>query len=234
MAAPPWASQMVEVRARSGWATAVYEPLIRHRWPLYARDPPGALDKLHHLPPSTIQAILEHLYADTPIARTNLPAFKNCKIVEAIPFASTYLRDMGAFLGDAATADFALLPRDGGPAVRAHRFMLQARSHFFRAQFAAQPALAELRDPDMGRPALAVFAAYLYTGRLEPAGAAACVDLFGAGERYAMRDPGEIDFLAFRALARVLTPADAPAVRARAAERGLQKVLDLVDGRFPP
>ena len=73
----PWASQMIEIKARNGqWSVHVYEPLIRHRWAFYARDRTQALQKLQLLPPTTIQAILEHLYANTPVARTNLPAFK--------------------------------------------------------------------------------------------------------------------------------------------------------------
>jgi hypothetical protein len=86
----------------------VYEPLIQHRWAFYARDPQQALGKLQQLPPNTIQAILEHLYANTPVARTNLPAFKACKIVDSIPFESTYHRDMTSLLMDESSSDLSL------------------------------------------------------------------------------------------------------------------------------
>jgi hypothetical protein len=220
---------MIEVRARSGWSTKVYEPLIRHRWPFYARDPTGALAKLQLLPPKTIQAILEHLYANTPVARTNLPAFKNCKIVDSIPFESTYHRDMTAFLNDTSSSDFTLLPRDSDSGVPVHRFMLFARCDFFRKQFAANPALSQFRDPNMSRPALLMFAGYLYTGRLEFVDVVSYVDVFGAGVNYQLRDVEEIDFLATTALKKYLSPQNAAEVRARAVERGLQKVIDLVN-----
>jgi hypothetical protein len=229
MASRPWSAQMIEVRARSGWSTKVYEPLIRHRWPFYAHDKDGALAKLQQLPPNTIQAILEHLYANTPVARTNLPAFKNCKIVDSIPFESTYHRDMSAFLADASTSDFTLLPRDSEQGIPVHRFMLFARSDFFRKQFAANPALNQFRDPHMSRPALMMFAGYLYTGRLEFLDAVAYVDLFGAGVNYQLRDVEEVDFLATSALTKYVTPQNAAEIRARAAERGLQNVVDLVN-----
>jgi hypothetical protein len=233
MSARPWAAQMIEVRARSGWSTKVYEPLIRHRWPFYARDPSGAIAKLQLLPPNTIQAILEHLYANTPVARTNLPAFKNCKVVDSIPFESTYHRDMTAFLNDASTSDFTILPRDSEQGVPVHRFMLSARSEFFRRQFEANPGLAEFRDPNMGRAALLMFAGYLYTGKLEFLDAVAYVDLFGAGVNYKLRDVEEIDFLALSAIAKYLSPQNALEIRARATERGITKVLDLVNEHFP-
>jgi hypothetical protein len=220
---------MIEIRARSGWSTKVYEPLIRHRWPFYAREPAAALAKLQLLPPNTIQAILEHLYANTPVARTNLPAFKSCKIVDSIPFESTYQRDMTAFLNDAATADFSLLPRDSDQPIRVHRFMLHARCDFFRRQFAANPALEQFRDPNMGRSALLMFAGYLYTGRIEFLDVVAYVDLFGAGANYQLRDVEEVDFLASLALRKYLSPQNVTEVRARASERGIQKVIDIID-----
>jgi hypothetical protein len=233
MTARPWASQMIEIRARSGWSTKVYEPLIRHRWPFYAQNPSGALSKLQLLPPNTIQAILEHLYANTPVARTNLPAFKNCKIVDSIPFESTYHRDMTAFLNDTSTSDFTLLPRDSEQGVSVHRFMLWARSDFFRKQFEANPGLSEFRDPNMGRPALLMFTGYLYTGKLEFLDAVGYVDLIGAGMNYKLRDVEEVDFLAMTALGKYLSPQNAGDVRTRAIERGIQKVLDLLNEQFP-
>jgi hypothetical protein len=224
---------MVEVRARSGWSTKIYEPLIRHRWAFYARDPAAALAKLQLLPPNTIQAILEHLYANTPVAKTNLPAFKNCRIVDSIPFESTYHRDMTAFLGDAATSDFAFLPRDSDHGVPVHRFMLYARCDFFRKKFAENPALAEFRDPNMGRPALLMFAGYLYTGRMEVVQVTEYVEVIGAGANYALRDVEEVDFLAMSAIRKALTPQNAAEVIAKATERGLQKVVDMVKEQIP-
>jgi len=85
MSSFPWASQMVPITSRSGWSTRVYEPLIRHRWNFYSREPAQALAKLQQLPPNTIQAILEHLYANAPVARANLSAFNARRIVDSIP-----------------------------------------------------------------------------------------------------------------------------------------------------
>jgi hypothetical protein len=118
--ARPGCSHVIEVRARDGWSMKVYEPLIRHRWALYAQDPSAALAKLQVVPAPTLQAILEHLYADAPVARTNLPVFKSYKIVESIPFESTYVRDLTALLRDASTSDFFLLPRDSDDGIRVH------------------------------------------------------------------------------------------------------------------
>jgi hypothetical protein len=224
---------MIEVKSRSGWSTKVYEPLIRHRWPFYARDPAQALAKLQILPPNTIQAILEHLYANTPVARTNLPAFKACKVVDSIPFESTFHRDMTALLSDASTADFSLIPRDSGAGIRVHRFMLSARSNFFRQQFEANAEMAQFRDPNMSQIALQMFAGYLYTGRLEPLDLVGFVDLFGAGKNYQLRDIEEIDFLAMSSLSKLLSPQSAAAVKERAAERQLEAVVALVDQHFP-
>lgn len=224
---------MIEVRARSGWSTRVYEPLIKHRWAFYARDPAAALQKLGQLPPNTIQAILEHLYANTPVARTNLPAFKACKVVESIPFESTYHRDMMHLLEDESTCDFSLLPRDSEDRVNVHRFMLFARSGFFRQQFEQNPALFQFRDPNMSRTALAMFTTYLYTGKLEPLDAVAFVDLFGAGRNYQLRDPEEIDFLALSALQKLISPQNAVEVKARAVERNIPEVINLVMEHFP-
>ena len=233
MSSSPWASQMIQITSRSGWSTKVYEPLIRHRWAFYNRDPSQALAKLQQLPPNTIQAILEHLYANTPVARTNLPAFKACKIVDSIPFESTYHRDMTNLLQDERTCDFSLLPRDSEDRVNVHRFMLFARSGFFRQQFEQNPAMFQFRDPNMSRTALQMFAGYLYTGRLEPIDAVAFVDLFGAGENYQLRDKEEIDFLAMNALTKMLNPQNAVEVRARAEQRGIQKVIEVVNEHFP-
>jgi hypothetical protein len=230
----PWASQMVEIKARSGqWSVHVYEPLIRHRWLFYARDKTQALQKLQLLPPTTIQAILEHLYANTPVARTNLPAFKTCKVVESIPFESTYHRDMMQLLEDEGSWDFALLPRDSEERVNCHRFMLYARSGYFRSQFETNPTMLQFRDPNMSKTALEMFAGYLYTGRLDPQDPVALVDLFGAGNNYQLRDKGEIDFLAMSSLKKLLTPQNALEVKARAEERGLQEVVNLVQENYP-
>lgn len=105
--------------------------------------------------------------------------------------------------------------------------MLQARSRFFKAQLDARPVLSKFRNENMGQQALAVFPGYIYTGRLEFVDAAAYSDLFGAGVAYGLRDPGEIDFLAFRSLAKALALENAADVRGR------RRVLDLVDERFP-
>jgi hypothetical protein len=220
---------MIDVRARDGCSMKVYEPLLRHRWALYAQDPPTALAKLQLLPGPTLQAVLEHLYANVPVVRTNLPVFKSCRIVESIPFESTYVRDLTALLRDASTSDFSLLPRDGDDGVRLHRFILALRSAFFRRLFQTSADVAEFRDPNMGRAALAMFAGYAYTGQLDPVEVPALVDLFGAGATYEMRDPGEIDFLAKAAIADRVDAQNAAAVRRRAAERGIQAVIDIVD-----
>jgi hypothetical protein len=220
---------MIEVRARSGSSIKVYEPLLRHRWSLYANDPTTALSKLQLLPPNTVQAILEHLYANMPVSRTNLPAFKACRIIDSIPFTSTYHRDMTALLHDESTSDFLFLPRDGDGGVHVHRFLLALRSGFFRAQFGVDRAASLFRDPNMGQTALQMFTAYLYTGLLEAADPVALVDLFGAGADYQMRDVEEIDFLAMMALKRLLTHENAAAVRARAEERGIQAVIKIAN-----
>lgn len=233
MASSPWAAQMIEIKSRSGWAAYVYEPLIKNRWPFYAHDPKTALQKLQQLPPTTIQAILEYLYANTPIARTNLPAFKACKIVESIPFESTFYRDMMHFLHDEASTDFALLPRDSDDGVNVHRFMLSTRSAFFKTQFASNPSLFQYRDPQMSRTALNIFAIYLYTGKLEPEDPVALVDLFDAGKNYQLRDQDEIDFLAMKALQQLISPINAPEIKARAQERNLEKVVNFVMQTFP-
>ena len=185
------------------------------------------------LPPNTIQAILEHLYANTPVARTNLPAFKACKIVDSIPFESTYHRDMTALLEDESTSDFSLLPRDSNDRVNVHRFMLFARSGYFRQQFQSNPTLFQFQDPNMSKVALQMFAGYLYTGRLEPLDPIAMVDLFQAGSNYQLRDPEEIDFLAMNALSKLLSPQNAVEIKARAEQRGLTEVVELVQEHFP-
>jgi hypothetical protein len=224
---------MIEVKSRSGWSTKVYEPLIRHRWPFYARDPSQALAKLQILPPNTIQAILEHLYANTPVARTNLPAFKACKVVDSIPFESTFHNDMTTLLNDTATADFSLLPREGEDGIRVHRFMLFARSNFFRQHFQSNPEMVQFRDPNMNRVSLQMFAGYLYTGRLDSLDPVGFVDLFGSGQNYQLRDTEEIDFLAMSALSKILSAQNAPDVRVRADERHLEQVIALVNEHFP-
>ncbi|EAY22433.1 hypothetical protein TVAG_379120 [Trichomonas vaginalis G3] len=230
----PWASQMIEIKARNGqWSVHVYEPLIKHRWQFYAREKAQALQKLQMLPHNTIQAILEHLYANTPVARTNLPAFKTCKVVDSIPFESTYHRDMMQLLDDESSWDFALIPRDSEDRVNVHRFMLYARSGFFRSQFETNSTMLQFRDPNMCKAALEMFAGYIYTGRLDPTDAVALVDLFGAGKNYQLRDPLEIDFLAMNNLQKLLTPQNAAEVKARAEERKLQEVINLVQDYYP-
>ena len=221
------------IRSRSNWTIKVYEPLIRHRWAFYARDPEQAKAKLQQLPPNTIQAILEHLYANTPVARTNLPAFKACKVVDSIPFESTYHRDMTSLLEDEASCDFSLLPCDSEDRVYVHRFMLFARSNFFRQQFQSNPTLFQFKDPNMSKPALQMFVKYLYTGKLEPIDVVGFVDLFQAGKNYQLRDPEEIDFLAMNSLTKLLSPQNAVDVKTRAEQRGLQDVVNLVQQHFP-
>ena len=229
----PWASQMIEIKSRSGWVAQVYEPLIRNRWPFYAQEPNLALQKLQQLPPNTIQAILGYLYANTPIAKTNLPAFKACKILDSIPFESTFYSDMLHFLGDESSSDFSLLPRDSDQPVRVHRFMLSTRSAFFKAQFATNPSLVQFRDSNMSHTALTVFSIYLYTAKLEPQDPVSLVDLFGAGKTYQLRDQEEIDFLAMRALHQLISPQNAPEIKARAQERNLENVINFVNQTFP-
>jgi hypothetical protein len=190
----------------------VYEPLIRHRWALCARDPSAALAKLQVLPAPTLQAILEHLCADAPVVRTNLPVFKLYKIVESIPFESAYVRDLTALLRDASTSDFALLPRDADDGVRVHRFILACAPHS-SGGFQTGLDVGEFRDPSMGRSARAMFAEDVDTGQLDPIDAPAVVDLFGTGAAYEMRDVGEIDFLAKAAIAEGVDAQNAAAVR---------------------
>jgi hypothetical protein len=140
---------------------------------------------------------------------------------------------MTALLNDAATADFTLLPRDTDDGVRVHRFMLFARSNFFRQHFEANAAMVEFRDPNMNNVALKMFAGYLYTGKLEPLNPVGFVDLFGAGQNYQLRDPEEIDFLATSALTKLLSAQNAPEIRSRAEERHIEQVLTLVNEQFP-
>ena len=166
------------------------------------------------------------------MARTNLPAFKACKIVDSIPFESTYHRDMTRLLEDESSSDFALLPRDSDDRVNVHRFMLFARSGYFRTQFEQNPSLFQFRDPNMSRTALTIFSIYLYTGKLEPLDPVALVDLFKAGENYQLRDTKEIDFLAMSALQKMLSPQNAPEIKARALERNLEEVVNLVTQNF--
>jgi hypothetical protein len=140
---------------------------------------------------------------------------------------------MTALLNDTSTSDFTLVPRDSANGISVHRFMLFARSHFFRQQFEANPELTQFRDPNMNQIALQMFAGYLYTGRLDSLDPVGFVDLFGAGKNYQLRDIEEIDFLAMNALGKVLAPQNAAEVRARAAERGLEAVTALVNQNFP-
>lgn len=229
----PWDSQMIEIKSRSGWQIRVYEPLIRHRWSLYNSNPTQALQKLQMLAPTTILPILEHLYANTPVARTNLPAFKTCKIVETIPFESTYHRDMLNFLNDENSSDFHLLPFNSDDHICVHRFMLYARSQFFRSKFIENPLFFQYSDQNMSKVALQMFTAYLYTGKLEALDAVALVELIGAGLIYQLRDPEEIDFLAKTNLPKLLSPQNAYHVKRRAEERNLQDIVELVMTECP-
>lgn len=229
----PWASQMVEIKNAKGWSYYVYEPLIRHRWAFYAREKQEAISKLQKLPSTTVSAILEHLYANTPVAKTNLPAFKNCRVVESIPFESTYHRDMMQLLNDEETCDFRIDPRDNSEGKKLHRFILYARSGFFRQQFDQNPNMATFQDPNMCSAAVKMFAGYLYTGRLDPIDPVALVDLFNAGNNYQLRDTQEIDFLALSSLEKLLNANNVTAVRARAQQRELNEVLQLCAKNFP-
>jgi hypothetical protein len=227
----PWASDVLEITSRSGWTTKVYKPLIRHRWPFYAEDPVAALDQLQKLPASTIACTLKHLYAHTPLPRGMLASLKSCRIVESPE--SQHPRDMAAFLADKASTDFSLLSRDCDDPVRLHRFMLAVRSGFFRRRFREDSALTELRDPDMCHEAVEMFARYLYTGKVVLGDIVAAVDLFGAGAKYELSDPEEIDFLALKAIQASLSPQTAGEVLARATERRLTLVIDFVLKYFP-
>ena len=224
---------MIEIKARSGWSTKVYEPLITHRWAFYAHDPAAALQKLCQLPQKTIQSILEHLYANTPVARTNLAAFKLCKVVESIPFESTYHRDMLELLNDNTTCDFSLLGRDSNEPVTVHSFMLSARSAMFRQLFSNTPEMMQYQDQNMCRNALVMFTTYLYTGRLDPIDEVALIDLYGAGRFYGLRDPEEIDYLATSALEKILSQQNAPAALQRAQQRELPEVIELIKRKYP-
>jgi hypothetical protein len=70
---------------------------------------------------------------------------------------------------------------------------------------------------------------YLSTGKLEFIDIVAYVDLFGAGVNYQLMDTERIEILATTALRKYLSSQKSREVRARAVERGNQKVIELVD-----
>ncbi|KAH0786819.1 BTB/POZ domain containing protein [Histomonas meleagridis] len=225
----PWESQLVEVKSRHGWSTKVYAPLLCHRWKLFARKPKVALRALYQLPPNTIRAILEHLYANTPVSRMNLPAFKACKIINKIPFESTYHQDILDLLHNKATTDFRIIPSDSKEPLCVHRFILYARSNFFRKLFTTQKDVDSFQEEKMGKDALDIFSEYLYTGQLEFKNPVAAIELIGSGKYYEFRDPNEIDFLVMNSLQSSLNEENAPHVKAKAIQLGLENVTALVE-----
>ncbi|OHT08285.1 hypothetical protein TRFO_04889 [Tritrichomonas foetus] len=229
----PWEDQLVEIKSRVGWSIKAFTPLLQHRWKLFARKRQTALQKLYNLPPNTISAILEHLYANCPIARTNLPAFKNCSIVSDLPFQSTYRQDILNLLHDTETCDFSLLANDSDEPVRVHRFILYARCGFFRRNISENPNFLEYRDQNMSKNALPMFAEYLYTGELEVTDPVAAIDLVGSGKTYEFRDQDEIDFLAMNAITKQLTEENAAPIRKRAVEKNMTNLVTQIDAAFP-
>lgn len=225
----PWESQLVEIKSRVGWSIKAYAPLLQHRWKLFARKRQTALEKLYNLPPNTITAILEHIYANCPIARTNLPAFKNCSVVSDLPFASTYHQDIMNLLHDTETCDFSFFPNDSEEPLRVHRFILYARSGFFKRQISADSNFVEHHDKNIGAKALQMLAEYIYTGELEVTDPVAAIDLFGAGKFYECRDPNEIDFLVTNAVLKLITDENSAAIKQKAQEKGLNNLISQIE-----
>ena len=223
MATALWNKQNITIKSRTGWTIEAYAPLLKHRWPLYARSPKQALMKLSQLPPSTIHAILEHLYANTPVARTNLPAFKACKIVEKLPYVSTYHQDLINLLHDTESTDFEFYPATSEEKLHVHKFFLYARCGFFRDMLRENPESSEYHSTHMSRSSLEIFVIYLYTGDLEILDVPSLVDLIGAGSRY------QIDFLVMSALRKNLNKDNCQATLERADALGLTDVVDFIN-----
>jgi len=227
--APSWETRMIEVKSRDGWTTNVYSPLLSVRWGLFAKTPTLAIKKLSQLPSNTVQSILEHLYANTPVSRTNLPAFKACKIVESIPFVSTYNDDMMTLLNDTTSSDFSIYCNDEVSNVPLHKFILYARCDFFKELFLNSPLMPRLVEKNFSISGLRMFSEYLYTGDIVNIDLISLVELFGAGKTYGLRDPEEIDFLAQTYLRQGINTDNASEIKAKAHERGLSNLISMID-----
>lgn len=225
----PWESQLVEIKSRVGWSIKAYAPLLQHRWKLFARKRQAAIDKLYNLPPNTITAILEHIYANCPIARTNYPAFKTCSIVSDLPFQSTYHQDIMNLLHDTETCDFSFYPNDSDEPLRMHRFILYARCGFFKKQISNDQNFVEHHDKNIGSKALPMLAEYIYTGELEVTDPVAAIDLFGAGKFFECRDQSEIDFLVLNAIMKQISDENAPAIKQKALEKGINNLVAQIE-----
>lgn len=228
----PWNSQLVEIRSREQAVFKAFAPLLKHRWPLFAKTPTNALKKLSQLPLNTVQAIFEYLYANTPVSRTNLPAFKTCKIIDKLPYVSTYHTDLINLLHDQQSCDFTITGTDPTYRQYVHKFMIYCRSNYFKQKIADDFNYNTEADPNMSPAALEMFAQYLYVGDFEIIDVPALVELLGSGKRYKLRDQDEIDFLAQSAIRENINDENAAAVleRARALER--PEIINLVEDRF--
>lgn len=229
MTSPPWKSQMIEIKSREGVVTEVFAPLLKFRWPLYAKTPTAALKKLTVLPKSTVQAILEHLYANVPVSRTNLPAFKTCKIVDKLPFESSYYNDLINLLHDTESCDFELIAENGEMTLPIHKYILATRSSYFRNLFKEDPGVESITMQRMNGDALTMWAKYIYTGDFETTTVSALPELIGSGYTYGLRDPAEIDYLAVYALQSSLNSENVESVREKATDLCLPEILELTD-----
>ena len=215
---PPWSHQLIEIRSRDGVSIKAYVPLLKFRWQLFNHSPTMALKKLSQLPFNTVQTILEHLYANTPVSRTNLPAFKACRIVESLPFVSPYQQDIMNLLHDVSSCDFELIAANGESTLPVHKFILSTRCHFFKELFQKSPNEERIKAEKMNSDALQMFAEYIYVGSFKVHSAPAILELYGAGFEYGLRDPEEIDYLATYELKHALDGDNIDAVRAHAEE----------------
>lgn len=229
----PWESQLVEIKSRHGWSKKVYGPLLYHRWKLYAQKKMVALNYLYQLPPNTIHAILEHLYANTPVARTNLPAFKSCKIISSLPFQSTYYQDILSLLNDKQTADFSIIPCDDDEPILVHSYIMYARCGLFRELFRENPKLKSFNEKKMSQKSLKLFIEYVYTGRISAGAGIEIMEMLGSGAFYKCRDPTEIDFLVMSMLKSIIDKDNVDAFRERATELGLDNIDSFIDSSIP-
>ena len=215
---PPWSHQLIDIRSRDGVTIKAYVPLLKFRWQLFLQSPAMALKKLSQLPFNTVQTILEHLYANTPVSRTNLPAFKACRIVESQPFVSTYQQDILNLLHDVSSCDFELIAANGESTLPVHKFILSTRCHFFKELFQKSPNEERVKAEKMNSDALQMFAEYVYVGSFKVHSAPALLELYGAGFEYGLRDPEELDYLATYELKQALDADNINAVKAHAEE----------------
>ena len=215
---PPWSHQMIEIKSRDGMSMKAFVPLLKFRWQLFNKTPGIALKKLSQLPSNTVQVILEHLYANTPVSRTNLPAFKACKIVDSIPFVSSYQQDILNLLHDISSCDFEFIAANGESTLPVHKFILASRCHYFKDLFQENPREERVKAEKMNSDALQMFAEYIYVGSFTVHSVPALLELYGAGFEYGLRDPEEIDYLATYELKHALNSENIDSVRAHAEE----------------